>query len=186
MESTNSLIALNTRYSKLLCYQKSVVIFDLTHHFCNRFIEKRDRTYDQMIQAARSGKQNITEGHASLSTSKESGIRLLNVARASFLELLEDYYDYLRLRNIEPWGRDSVEAKTMADLGVQHKESQYFITMAESRSDIVIANMTIILIKQAIVLIEKYINRVVSRFAEEGGFREKMTKVRLEVRNRRN
>lgn len=184
MQSTNNHIALNSGYSKLLCYQKSVVIFDLTHHFCKRFISSHDRTYDQMTQAARSGKQNIIEGHASLSTSKESGIKLLNVARASLLELLEDYFDYLRLRNIEPWGRDSIEAKTMANLGVRHKESPYFIAMAESRSDIVIANMTIILIKQAMVLIEKYIRSVVGRFAEEGGFREKMTKVRLEVRNK--
>lgn len=185
MESTTKQIALNSGYSKLLCYQKSVVIFDLTHHFCDRFIPKHDRTYDQMTQAARSGKQNITEGHASLSTSRESGIKLLNVARASLLELLEDYYDYLRLHNMEPWSRDSIEAKAMASLGVKHKESQHFIAIAESRSDVVIANMTIILIKQAIVLIEKYIKSVVARFAIEGGFREKMTKVRLEVRNKR-
>ncbi|MBP3432757.1 MAG: four helix bundle suffix domain-containing protein [Alistipes sp.] len=186
MENATNKIALNTRYSNLLCYQKSVVIFDLTHHFCDRFISKHDRTFDQMVQAARSGKQNITEGHASLSTSKESGIKLLNVARASLLELLEDYNDYLRLRGIGPWSRESVEAKTMASLGVEHSDSQYFITMAESRSDIVIANMTIILIKQAVVLIEKYIKSVISRFAKEGGFREEMTKVRLETRKKQN
>ena len=185
MESGNNLIALNTGYSKLLCYQKSVVIFDLTHHFCNRFIDKRDRTYDQMTQAARSGKQNITEGHASLSTSKESGIKLLNVARGSLMELLEDYNDYLRLHNMVCWGRDSVEAKRMAELGVSHNDSRYFITLAESRSDEVLANMAIVLIKQALVLIEKYIRAVVSRFAEEGGFREQMTRVRLDQRNRR-
>ncbi len=90
-------INLNTNYHKLLCYQKSVVVYDLTYHFCSRFIDKHDRTYDQMIQAARSGKQNIVEGYGDMATSKEMGIKLFNVARASLMELAEDYGDYLRV-----------------------------------------------------------------------------------------
>lgn len=184
MELNNSQITLNTGYSKLLCYKKSVVIYDLTHHFCDRFIDKRDRTYDQMTHAARSGKQNIVEGHASLSTSKESGIKLINVARASLLELIEDYYDYLRVHDMVCWERDSIEAKTMANLGIKHVDSQYFITLAESRTDETIANMTIILIKQAVMLIERYIKSVIERFADEGGFRENMTALRLSRRKK--
>lgn len=181
---TNNKIIWNSNYSKLLCYQKTVVIYDLTFHFCNRFLDKRDRTFDQMIQAARSGKQNIVEGHADMSTSKESGLKLFNVARGSILELLEDYKDYLRVRNMRLWEDDSVEMKTMAQLGVEHSDSNYFISLAESRSDEVIANMAIVLIRQALSLITKYIDKVSENFAKEGGFRERMTQVRLNTRNK--
>ena len=78
-------------YTKLLCYQKAVVIYDLTFHFCNRFIAKSDRTFDQMVQAARSGKQNIVEGYTDATTSFEIAIKLYNIARGSLKELLEDY-----------------------------------------------------------------------------------------------
>ena len=106
MHSPN-LITLNSDYKKLLCYQKTVVIYDLTYHFCSRFVSRADRTHDQMIQAARSGKQNIVEGYADMATSKEMGIKLFNVARGSLMELAEDYEDYLRVRNMRQWERDS-------------------------------------------------------------------------------
>jgi four helix bundle protein len=85
-------------YQKLLTYRKTQIIYDATVRFCQRFINPRDRTYDQMIQAARSGKQNIIEGCQASGTSKETEIKLINVARASLEELLEDYRDYLRVR----------------------------------------------------------------------------------------
>ena len=137
-----------------------------------------------MVQAARSGKQNIVEGYGALATSKESGIKLFNVARASLLELYEDYNDYLRVRNMRVWESESSEAKAMAKLGVENSDPRYFVSLAETRSDEVVANMTIILIKQAISLIHKYLDRVNENFAKEGGFREKMTQVRLNVRNK--
>ena len=93
----NRIIDSNTNYSDLLCYKKTVVIYDITHHFCKRFVEPRDRTYDQMIQAARSGKQNIVEGTIDKASSYEMCLKLLNVARGSLKELLEDYKDYLRV-----------------------------------------------------------------------------------------
>ena len=182
---SNKKIIWNSNYSKLLCYQKSVVIYDLTFHFCKRFIDIKDRTYDQMIQAARSGKQNIVEGHADMATSKESGLKLFNVARGSLLELLEDYKDYLRVRNMRLWEDNSNEVTAMAKLGVEYSDSRYFVGLAESRTDEVVANMVIVLIRQALSLTTKYIDRVSENFANEGGFREQMMQIRLNTRNRR-
>ena len=91
-------------YENLLSYQKALIVFDATVYFCRRFISKGDRTYDQMVQGARSGKQNIVEGSQASGTSKEMEIKLTNVARSSLEELLEDYRDFLRGRGLEEWG----------------------------------------------------------------------------------
>jgi four helix bundle protein len=93
-------------YQNLLSYRKAEIVYDATVYFCSRFLDKRDRTYDQMIQAARSGKQNIVEGSMASATSKESEIKLTNVARASLEELLIDYRDYLRTRGLAEWTKD--------------------------------------------------------------------------------
>src|SRR5206468_10318032 len=90
-------------YKRLRSYQKAEIVYDATVHFCNRFIDRRSRTHDQMIQAARSGKQNIIEGSMASATSKETEIKLTNVARASLEELLADYRDFLRLKNTPEW-----------------------------------------------------------------------------------
>ena len=171
-------------HTRLLSYQKTVVIYDLTYHFCSRYIDKRDRTFDQMIQAARSGKQNIVEGYADMMTSKEMGIKLFNVARASLLELLEDYADYLRSRGFEQWDAQSEKVSFMRQLAAQHDDSRYFLELAESRSDEVMANMAIVLIYQAEYLLSKFIDKEIEKFAAEGGFREQMTRVRLSVREK--
>jgi four helix bundle protein len=99
-------------YSALLSYQKAEVIYDLTFRFCERFLHRGDRTIDQMVQAARSGKQNIAEGSKASGTSKEMEIKLTNVARASLEELLIDYGDYLRVRDLKLWDKNSKEART--------------------------------------------------------------------------
>ena len=176
-------ITLSSNYYRLLCYQKAVVVYDLTHHFCSRFIKSSDRTCDQMIQAARSGKQNIVEGYGNLATSKEMGIKLLKVSHGSHMELLEDYHDYLRVRGLRLWDKESREAKAMSQLGKENNDPQYFVSLAESRTDETIANMAIILIKQCMILTQKYIERTIENFTQEGGFREKMTKIRLNIRN---
>ncbi len=98
-------------YKKLLSYQKAEVVYDLTHCFCGRFLKTGDRTIDQMVQAARSGKQNIAEGSRASGTSKEAEIKLTNVARASLEELLIDYQDFLRVRGLPLWDKDSKEAQ---------------------------------------------------------------------------
>src|SRR5512136_3211316 len=97
-------------YRELLSYQKAEVIYDITYRFCEKFLKKGDRTIDQMVQAARSGKQNIIEGSKAATTSKETEIKLTNVARASLEELLEDYRDYLRVREHRIWDKESREA----------------------------------------------------------------------------
>ena len=182
--SKSSKINWNINYQKLLCYKKSVIIYDLTYLFCTRYINPKDRTYDQMIQAARSGKQNIVEGYGALATSKESGIKLFNVARASLMELYEDYNDYLRVRGMRTWENESKESKAMNKLGFENSDSHYFTSLAESRNEETIANMAIVLIKQGLTLIHRYMERVSENFANEGGFREQMTQMRLEKRKR--
>src|SRR5437762_5575391 len=103
-------------YQDLLSFRKAEIVYDATVYFCSRFLDKRDRTYDQMIQAARSGKQNIVEGSMASGTSKETEIKLTNVARASLEELLTDYRDFLRNRGIEEWTRDHRYARRLREL----------------------------------------------------------------------
>ena len=107
-------------YEELLSFQKARIVYDATMCFCERFLPKRgDRTLDQMVQAARSGKQNILEGSVASGTSKEAEIKLVNVARASLEELLEDYRDFLRVRGEPLWEKNSKEALFMRRLGAR-------------------------------------------------------------------
>ena len=174
----------NNIYRNLIAYRKAVVIYDLTYHFCERFIAIGDRTKDQMIQAARSGKQNIVEGKAASLTSAEMHISLLGVARSSFQELLEDYMDYLRTRNLRIWETDSEEVEAMRKLGLAHSDSKFFIGLAETRNDEVIANMVIVLLHQEDVLLRKYIEKQIARFVDDGGFRESLSKARKEKKKK--
>ena len=168
----------NNLYRNLIAYRKAVVIYDLTYYFCERFITIGDRTKDQMVQAARSGKQNIVEGKAASLTSAETHLKLLGVARSSFQELLEDYYDYLRTRKLRIWETDSKEVEAMRELGLSHSDSNFFLELAESRNDEVIANMAIVLLYQEDVLLRKHIEKQIKRFVDDGGFRESLTKAR--------
>src|SRR3989339_798305 len=98
-------------YRELQSYKMAEIVFDATAVFCDRFIDKRSRTHDQMVQAARSGKQNIAEGSMASGTSKRTELKLVGVARASLEELLLDYQDYLRQKSLALWGKDHPEAK---------------------------------------------------------------------------
>jgi len=113
----NGFIPSHGNYRELLSYQKAEIVYDLTFRFCQRFLHRGDRTIDQMIQAARSGKQNIVEGCHASGTSKETEIKLVNVARASLEELLVDYQDFLRVRDLRLWEKDSKEARYVRQLG---------------------------------------------------------------------
>src|SRR5205085_8544652 len=103
-------------YQELLSYRKAEIVYDATVYFCERFLDKRDRTYDQMIQAARSGKQNIVEGSMASATSKESEIKLTNVARASLEELLTDYRDFLRAHGQSEWPKNHAYTRRLREL----------------------------------------------------------------------
>jgi len=183
-DSHSSLLHPRGDYKTLLSYQKSVVIYQITYRFCKKFLERGDRTTDQMIQAARSGKQNIIEGSKAGVTSKEIEIKLTNVARASLEELLEDYLDFLRVRDLPLWDKDSREAQFVRKLGKTSPFSfELFREFTETRPAAVIANIAISLIHQACYLLDHQIKSMEKNFLENGGLRERMTRARLQVRN---
>ena len=172
-------------YESLLSFQKARIVFDATVRFCDRFIEKRSRTRDQMIQAARSGKQNIIEGSRASGTSKETEIKLNNVARASLEELLEDYRDFLRTSGSAQWEKNSKEALFVRTLGARKGISyETFRPYVETRPAPVVANIVISLIHQTNYLLDQQIRRLEQDFLREGGLRERMTRARLAVRSR--
>jgi four helix bundle suffix protein len=170
-------------YQELLSYQKALIVYDCTVRFCGRFLNTRDRTVDQMVQAARSGKQNIVEGSQASGTSKEMEIKLTNVARASLEELLEDYRDYLRSHDLKLWPKDSKEALFARKLGA-NKEATFedYRDFIETRPADVVANIVICLIHQANYLLDRQIRQLETAFLKEGGLRERMTKARLRSR----
>jgi four helix bundle suffix protein len=167
-------------YQTLLSYRKAEVVYDITVRFCGRFLERRDRTVDQMVQAARSGKQNIAEGSQASGTSTETEIKLTNVARASLEELRIDYEDYLRVRDLRLWSKDSREASYIRKL--QAVSFETFRTFCETRSAEVIANIALCLIHQTNYLLDQQIRRLEADFVKNGGIRERMTKARLAYR----
>lgn len=172
-------------YEALLTYRKSVIIYDATVRFCERFLNKRDRTVDQMVQAARSGKQNIIEGSQASGTSKEAEIKLTNVARASLEELLEDYRDFLRNRNATLWEKNSKEAQYVRKLGRTPDECfETYRDFVTTRPPEVVANILICLIHQCNFLLDRQIRSLEVAFLREGGLRERMTQSRLHHRRR--
>ena len=174
-------------YAGLKSFQKAEIIYDLTYRFCGRFLSRGDRTIDQMVQAARSGKQNIVEGSKASKTSTETELKLTNVARASLDELLNDYQDYLRTRNLKLWDKDSKEARYVRRLGGKPGSTyEDYREFAETRPPEVVANIAICLIHQANFLLDRLLARLERDFLKEGVIRERMTKARLESRARRN
>ncbi|MCB1065204.1 MAG: four helix bundle suffix domain-containing protein [Verrucomicrobiae bacterium] len=170
-------------YQALLSYRKAEIIYDFTFRFCERFLKRGDRTIDQMVQAARSGKQNIAEGSKASVTSTEMELKLTNVARASLEELLIDYQDYLRVRDHPRWEKDSKEALYVRKLGRQQDESfEHYRPFFEDRPPATLANIAICLIHQANYLLDQQIRRLEKDFLQKGGLRERMTKARLDYR----
>lgn len=171
-------------YQTLLSFQKAEVVYDITFRFAHRYLAKGDRTMDQMIQSARSGKQNILEGSKAALTSKESEIKLTNVGRASLEELLADYRDYLRVRDHEIWRKDSKQAQFVRRLGRKVPQSyEPYREFVESRAPEVIANIAICLIHQTNYLLDRQLRRLEKDFLAGGGLRERMTRARLAQRN---
>lgn len=165
-------------YRDLICYRKAETIYDITYLFANKFLKSSDRTIDQMIQAARSGKQNIVEGYAASTTSIESELRLLNVAKSSLKELLADYEDYLRTRELRVWDKESIEFTTAQELGKKYNDADYWMDIVKTRNDETIANIAIMLLHQADFLLYKFMDGISKRFEKDGGFREKLSRIR--------
>jgi four helix bundle suffix protein len=171
-------------YQELLSFQKAEVVYDITFRFCHKFLAKGDRTIDQMIQSARSGKKNILEGSKASVTSKETELKLTNVARASLQELLDDYRDFLRARDLPIWDKDSKEAQYVRKLGRRPRQTyEDYRQFCETRPPEIVANIALCLIHQTNYLVDQQIRRLEQDFIKEGGLRERMTRARLQYRN---
>jgi four helix bundle suffix protein len=173
-------------YRKLRSYQKAEIVFDATVFFCARFLSKRDRTVDQMVQAARSGKQNIVEGSHASGTSKEMEIKLTNVARASLAELEEDYTDFLRTRRLPEWPPNHPYALRLRTLN-HTPDATYAIFQKgiESPEPEIAANVILGLVRVTCYLLDRQIAALERSFLQEGGLRERMTRARLRKRDER-
>ena len=178
-----TLLASSGDYHQLICYQKTVIVYDLTYWFCERYMERsKDRTVDQMVQAARSGKQNIVEGITDGAASKESELKLLKVAAGSLHELHEDYEDWLRSHQHPIWAKDSVEMKALWAVGKEHSDSEYFMQLARTRPPQTTANIARGMTEQAIYFLDRLIQSKVKQFVEYGGLKEQMYRIRQQYR----
>ena len=184
MQSDNDFLPQQGAYRDLIAFCKAECIYDITCYFTGKFLQHGDRTIDQMVQAARSGKQNIAEGSAVGATSKESEIKLTNVARASLQELLLDYEDYLRVRRLELWGKFDERTIRTRRICANHNDSAFYMEAISDRSDETIANIVIVLLHQADVLLAHLIERQKADFLKHGGAREQMARARMEYRKR--
>ncbi len=174
-------------YHNLLSFQKAEVVYDITFRFTKKFLRSGDRTIDQMVQAARSGKKNILEGSKAAQTSTETEIKLTNVARASLEELLDDYLDFLRVRELRIWDKDSEEAQYVRKLGrITPQTYEIYREFVESRPAETLANIAICLIHQTNYLIDRQLRSLENSFVEKGGLRERMTRARLTERGKKN
>ena len=200
-KNSEPLIPPHGGYAKLVTYKLGNLIYDATTAFCDRYINIKDRTHDQMVQAARSGVINIIEGSEASATSKKSELKLTNVAKASQEELLGDYMAFLRQRNLPIWSADSVEAKTVRNArpGTLAQLRQLMGNMVSDRSDRsdksdksdktllkqeVAANTMICLINQETYLLGRQIAKLAMNFKENGGFTERLYRVRSENRKK--
>jgi four helix bundle suffix protein len=188
------IIVLHGGYRHLLSFQIAQLVYDITVRFCERYLEKYSRTRDQMVQAARSGVQNIAEGSMASATSKKTEIKLTQVARASLEELKLDYEDFLRQKHLPQWEENDERWKTLINRKCRTAEDVIEWIKQESKTAAGIgfrnlfpeysANAAIILIKVASSLLSKQVSRLAEDFAAEGGFSERLYKVRKEERQK--
>ncbi|MBI4653793.1 MAG: four helix bundle protein [Nitrospirae bacterium] len=188
-----SLIPPHGGYHNLKSYQTAEIVYDATVIFCDRFIDKRSRTHDQMVQAARSGVQNIAEGSMASATSKKTELKLTGVARASLEELLLDFQAFLRQKGLRIWAKDSPEALAVRRKYLSDKSDKSDMSDTSDLSDPykivtaspqVAANTLICLINQASYLLGRQLQRLEQQFLTEGGFTEKLYQARQQARKK--
>ncbi|PIX36638.1 MAG: four helix bundle protein [Bacteroidetes bacterium CG_4_8_14_3_um_filter_31_14] len=185
-KNTEGFIPIHGGYRNLITYQKAEIIYDGTVYFTRRFFQKYDRTIDQMVQAARSGKQNIAEASMASATSKETEIKLTNVARASLEELLIDYQDFLRTRKLKIWEKDHRLTMRFRELNrTPNAIYETYRKAIENHEPEICANAMICLIKIVTWLLSQQMKSLEKAFINEGGLRERMTKARIEKRNKK-
>lgn len=171
-------------YNNLIAYKKSVIIYDITFFFTQHFLQKGDRTIDQMLQATRSGKQNIAEGNRAAATSTETEIKLTNVAKASLEELLIDYQDYLRTRDKLLWNASNPRYEKMRAYAASELIFDQYHSLLHKYNDEALANLCITLIHQTSFLLYRLLEKQEKNFLKEGGIKERMYQARLNVRNK--
>lgn len=180
-------------YRQLRSFQTTTIIYDGTVSFCNRFVDRRSRTHDQMVQAARSGRQNIAEGSRAGATSSKTETHLTNVARGSLDELLLDYEDFLRQRGLRQWSKDDPEAREVRAVGrktdptdrTDRSDGAAYGRWLDSKDPAVVANALICLIHQANYLLDQQIVALEQNFVNEGGYSEQLAAARIAERERR-
>ena len=178
----NGFLQQESDYTQLLFYKKTVILYDLTFFFKERYLQKGDRTQDQMEQAARSGKQNIAEGMVDGMTSVEMMLKLLNVARGSLRELKEDYEDYLRVHKLPIWDKTHPRYDKMVRYCYSHHETSNYSKFFERWSEEELCNTAITHCHQADRGLIIYMKKVENSFLEQGGIREKMSNARRNTR----
>ncbi len=172
-------------YKDLISYQKAKIIYDATVYFCGRFLAYDKRTREQMIQAARSGKQNIVEGSLASGTSKQTELFLTGVAWSSLGELLEDYEDYCRINAITEWSDEDPGRKRMRELNrIPKADYETFRKGIENEDTAICVNVILGLIKVTRYLLDQQMKRMRKDLVEDGGLRERITRARLEERER--
>ena len=184
MKNEPHLIPTHGGYRDLRSFQHAELVYDATVRFCDRFIDKRSRTYDQMVQAARSGRQNIAEGSQASGTSKKTELKLVGVARASLEELLLDYEDYLRQRGLALWSKNHPTAQIVRRLA--YEKNRTYMTYRpyiERASPEIAANTVICLIHQTNYLLDQQLRHLEKAFLNEGGFTERLYRERKKHRN---
>ena len=211
MTASEPLIPKHGGYRRLRSFQVAQLIYDITVRFCDRYVEKRSRTHDQMVQAARSGVQNIAEGSQASGTSKKTELKLTNVARASLEELRLDYEDFLRQRGLPIWKRDDPRRQELIDrrcatvdevaawvreehdcgrggqsgLSGQKQPSTRSTRSTQSTSPEIAANAALVLLAVACSLLDRQLAAQAKAFETEGGFTERLYRVRSEKRSLR-
>ncbi len=180
-------IPIHGGYRNLITFKKAEIIYDGTVYFTKRFFKKYDRTIDQMVQAARSGKQNIAEASMASATSKETEIKLTNVARASLEELMIDYQDFLRTNKLQQWDKNHRYYRRFSELNlIPNATYETFRKAIEHEQPEICANSMICLTNIVGYLLKKQIQSLEAAFLKEGGMRERMTRARIDSRKNNN
>lgn len=170
-------------YKKLIVYRKSEVVYQGTVAFCRRFLPARgDRTVDQMVQAARSCKQNIAEGSSASGTSKETELKLTNVARATLDELMEDYLDYLKRNGLAKWNAGDERSRYARSFAKEHNDWNDWKELFETRSAETLANLMLTICNQTSYMLGRMIAAQEADFKKHGGVRERMHAARTAAR----
>lgn len=183
MSDNNDFLSQRGNYENLAVYKLATCIYAVTYYFANTCFSKGDRTIDQMVQAARSGKQNIAEGSIDGATSTEMEIKLMNVARGSMHELKADYEDYLMHHGLQQWPVDDPRTQATRNYCKSNSEPDAFVEKMKERSPETIANIALTMIHQFDYLMVRLIESIKRRFLEQGGIKEQMFNARKKYRN---